>query len=195
MCTGKIIHDCTYTLLILRFVNWISCCPHVDSGPGQLRRYSDSLRAGRSGDRIPVWGGRDFSHPYRPGAQPASYTVGTGSFPGVKRPGRGVDHPPTSSAAVKEYLYSPSGSSRPVLGWILPHADQILLTLLAPNGRCSRTVVGCLNLRLLENWSNPKCPVRNFVKYQKHGIVTFFKFKSCSLTYGETLKNRRLQYI
>jgi hypothetical protein len=28
-----------------------------------------------------------------PGAQPASYTMGTGSFPGVKRPGRGVDHP------------------------------------------------------------------------------------------------------
>jgi hypothetical protein len=34
------------------------------------------------------------------------------SFPGVKRPGRGVDHPPLSSAEVKErvelYLYSPS---------------------------------------------------------------------------------------
>jgi hypothetical protein len=35
------------------------------------------------------------------------------SFSGVKRPGRGVDHPPPSSAEVKErvqlYLYSPSG--------------------------------------------------------------------------------------
>ena len=29
-----------------------------------------------------------------PGAHPASYTMGTGSFPGVKRPGRGADpHP------------------------------------------------------------------------------------------------------
>jgi len=28
------------------------------------------------------------------GAHPASCTMGTGSFPGVKRPGRGVDHPP-----------------------------------------------------------------------------------------------------
>jgi len=41
--------------------------------------------------------------------------MGTGSFPGVKRPGRGVDHPPASSAEVKEraelYLYSPSGPS------------------------------------------------------------------------------------
>jgi len=28
------------------------------------------------------------------GAHPASYTVGTGSFPGVKRPRPGVDHLP-----------------------------------------------------------------------------------------------------
>jgi hypothetical protein len=59
-----------------------------------------------------------------PGAHPASYTMGTGSFPGVKRPGRGVDHPPPSSARVKErvelYLYSPSGPSWPVLGRTLP---------------------------------------------------------------------------
>jgi len=58
-----------------------------------------------------------------PEAHPASYTLGTGSFPGVKRPGRGVDHPLPSSAKVKErvelYLYSPSGPSRSVLGWKL----------------------------------------------------------------------------
>jgi len=45
--------------------------------------------------------------------------VGTVSFPGAKRPGHGLDHPPPSSAEVKErvdlYLYSPS-----VIGWILP---------------------------------------------------------------------------
>jgi hypothetical protein len=28
-----------------------------------------------------------------PGAHPSTYTMGTGSFPGVKRLGRGVDHP------------------------------------------------------------------------------------------------------
>ena len=42
------------------------------------------------------------------------------SFPGVKRLGRGVDHPPKSIAKVKErvqlYLYSPSGPSWPVIG-------------------------------------------------------------------------------
>ena len=41
------------------------------------------------------WGAR-FSAPVQtcPGAQPVSYTMGTGSFPGVNRAGRGVDHPP-----------------------------------------------------------------------------------------------------
>jgi len=37
-----------------------------------------------------------------PGAHPAHCTMGIGSFPEVKRTGRGVDHPPTSSAEVKE---------------------------------------------------------------------------------------------
>jgi len=87
---------------------------------GNSERPSDSLRAGGSGDRIPVEA--RFSAPLQtgPGAHPASYTMGTGPFPGVKRTGRGVDHPPPSSAEVKEradlYFYSPSGPSWPVLG-------------------------------------------------------------------------------
>jgi hypothetical protein len=65
---------------------------------------------------------KKFSHrPDRPWGPPSllynGYRV---SFPGVKRPGHGVDHPPSSSARVKErvdlYLYSPSGPSWPVLG-------------------------------------------------------------------------------
>jgi hypothetical protein len=66
--------------------------------------------------------GARFSAPVQtgPGAHPASYAMDTGSLPGVKRPGRGVDYPPSSNADVKErvelYLYSPSGSSWPVLG-------------------------------------------------------------------------------
>jgi len=39
--------------------------------------------------------------------------MGTVSFPGVKWPGRGVDHPTPSSAEIKErvelYLYPPQG--------------------------------------------------------------------------------------
>ena len=96
----------------------------VHIGSGWRSRYSDSLRTGRSGDRILV-GGR-FSAPIQidPGAHTASYTMGSGSFLGVKRPGHGIDHPTTYSAEVKEreqlYTYSPSGPSWPVLGWTLP---------------------------------------------------------------------------
>jgi hypothetical protein len=67
------------------------------------------------------WGSR-FSAPFQigPGAHPAFYTTDTGSFPGVKCPGRGVGHPPPSCAELKErvevYLYSHSGSSWPVIG-------------------------------------------------------------------------------
>ena len=68
--------------------------PRIVGDPGYLSRYRDSLRAGRSGDRIPV--GARFSSPVqsRPGVHPTFYTLGTGSFPGVMRPGCGVDHPP-----------------------------------------------------------------------------------------------------
>jgi len=50
--------------------------------------------------------------------------MGIEFFPGVKRPGRGVDHPTSYSAEVKERvelcLYSPSWPSGPVRGWTLP---------------------------------------------------------------------------
>jgi len=56
-----------------------------------------------------------FSAPVQngPGAHPATYTMSTGSFPGVKRPGGGVDHPPPSRAEVEGrvglYICSPLG--------------------------------------------------------------------------------------
>ena len=47
-------------------------------------------------------------------------TMGTGSFPGVKWPGRGADHPPPSKRRgherVEQYLYSPPGTQWPVIG-------------------------------------------------------------------------------
>ena len=79
----------------------------------KLSRYSDSLLAGRSGDRIPQ--GARLSAPVQtgPGAHPASYTMVTGSYVRVKRPQCGLDHPLTFSAEVKGrvelYLYSTSG--------------------------------------------------------------------------------------
>jgi hypothetical protein len=70
--------------------------------PGWLSRYSDWLWVGRSGD-LSRWGVR-ISAPVHtgPGTNPVSHTMGTGSFPGVTRPRRGVVHPTPSSAAFKE---------------------------------------------------------------------------------------------
>jgi len=55
-----------------------------------------------------------------PGAHPASCAMGIGSFVGVERPERGVYHPPSSSAEVKDsvqlYSYFPTETSWPVLG-------------------------------------------------------------------------------
>jgi len=39
-----------------------------------------------------------------PGAHPASYTMGNWSFPGVKQPVNGTDHPPPYNATVKERI-------------------------------------------------------------------------------------------
>jgi hypothetical protein len=86
--------------------------------------YSNSLQGGRSGDQIPV--GTMFSacDQTGPGPNPASYTMGTGSCPGVKWLGHSVDHPPPSIADVEErvelFLYFPSGLWWPDLGWTLP---------------------------------------------------------------------------
>jgi len=80
-----------------------------------------STRYGLDGPGIESRMGARFSAPVHTGpmSHPASYTMGTGSFLGVKRPGSGADHPLPSIAEVKERvelkLYSPSGSSWPVL--------------------------------------------------------------------------------
>jgi len=92
-------------------------------------------------DRIPV--GARFSAPVQTGpeAHPASYTIGTGSFIGIKRPGCGVDHPLPFSAEAKKkvelYLYSACGSSWPVLGWTLP------LPLCVPILQCGKNCKLC----------------------------------------------------
>jgi hypothetical protein len=47
---------------------------------------------------------RDIAHPSRPalGAHPASHAMGTGSFPGVRQPGRDVDHLPHLAPRLKK---------------------------------------------------------------------------------------------
>jgi hypothetical protein len=87
-----------------------------DSSVGLATSYG----AVRSGDRLQVVA--RFSAPLQtdPGTHPASYTMDTGLFLGVKWPGCGVDDPPSCSTAVKGrvevYLYSTCGPLWFVLG-------------------------------------------------------------------------------
>jgi hypothetical protein len=69
---------------------------------------------------------RFFAHVQTgPGVHPASCTMGTGSFPGVNRPGRGADHPPPSSAEVTK---GSSYSSIHLLGQFRPVTRLLYLT-------------------------------------------------------------------
>ena len=106
--------------------------------PGQHRRYMDWLRVGRSGDRIQVQGENFRTRSDRPGSHPASYKMGTVSFTGVKRPGRGVDHPPTSSAEVegRVELYICCNSLRSGKSSILPALNLQPVATREPDGLC-----------------------------------------------------------
>ena len=124
-------HSCTSTefstrngvLTLIKHGDSFHCASLVSQVAGQLSRYSHSLRAGRSGYRIPV--GARFSAPVQtgPGVYPVSYTMGTSSLPGVKRPGRGVDHPPHPAPRLKKeqsYTITPRMSLRGLFQGELP---------------------------------------------------------------------------
>jgi len=83
---------------------WTSVCQQIyKDGPGGRSWYIDSMRAGRSGDRISV-GGKIFStRPHRPWGPPSLlYNVQRVSFPEVKQSACGVYQPPPSRVQVKE---------------------------------------------------------------------------------------------
>jgi hypothetical protein len=92
---------------------------YMHVGPAGQSVHRLRYRAGRSGDRIPM---ARFSAPVQTGtgSRPASCTMGTGSFPGLKS-GRGVlltTQPllVPCQERVELYLYPPSRPSRPVTG-------------------------------------------------------------------------------
>ena len=62
-----------------------------NSSVGIADRFGVDVRGSNPG------GGRDFPHKSRPalGTTHPSMLWGNGSFPGVKRPGRGADRPPS----------------------------------------------------------------------------------------------------
>jgi hypothetical protein len=98
----------------LCFKSTITLCT---STMGCDRSVGIATRYGLEVPGIESWWGRVFPYPSRP-----ALGLGTGS--GVKRPERGFDLPLSSRAEVKErvqlYIYSPSGPSWSVIGWIFP---------------------------------------------------------------------------
>ena len=116
-----------------------------------------ATRYGLDGPGIESRCGARFFAPVQtgPGTYSASCTMGTGSFPGVKRPGRGADHPSPPKRRgherVELYLYSPSGPSWPVIGRTVPlpfftccvSAQRISLLTTGVPFSCSRSQFAC----------------------------------------------------
>jgi hypothetical protein len=129
--------QCTWHLVILQFckqfpvktlhiVIWCLWCKR-----GRGASVGIATRYELNGQGIESQWGVSFSLPIQRGAgtHSASYAMGTGSIPGVKWSGRGVDHPTPTSAKVKErvklWIYSTSVHSWPVLGWPLPFLNKL----------------------------------------------------------------------
>jgi hypothetical protein len=86
---------------LMQFIR--NLCLVVSIVVDRVARYSDWLRAGRSGDRIPVGCQIFRTCPDRPWGPPSLLYDGYRVFTGGKvRLGRAADHSPPSNAAVME---------------------------------------------------------------------------------------------
>jgi hypothetical protein len=93
---------------------WTYVPDSTDPWAGYRNRYSDWLRSGRSGDRIPLGGEIFCTCPDRPWGSSSLLYNGYRVFPGYKeRPGRDAvpSHPSSvfGHERVELYLYSPYG--------------------------------------------------------------------------------------
>jgi hypothetical protein len=148
---------------------------------GYSRRYSDWLRAGRPGDRIPV-AARLFALAQNgPESHPAHSKMGPG---GKRLLGRDADPSPPSSAVGQErvelYLYFPYG---PYGLYIASMPVQYSYTSTPPMGRTACTEPQCLYSRaipLLPLWavrpvqSHSACTVELYI-YSPYGPYGLYR--------------------
>jgi hypothetical protein len=112
----------------------------------QNNEAQDTNKNGAYKKKIPA-GARFFAYVQTgPEAHPASCKMGTGSFPGVKRPGCGADHPPPPSAEIENEeshtCTPPLGLWWPVIGWPLTFQTLklVFLVLFTPVCKIGRSV-------------------------------------------------------
>jgi len=119
-----------HTFAFFYFWFWLSFVGR-DNSVGMATCY------GLDGPGIESRWGAIFSVPVQtgPGAHTVSYTLGTGSLPGVRRPGRGVDHPQHLAPGLKkECIYNSTPRlGLAVLGWTLLHSVTRLLQAVTKN--------------------------------------------------------------
>jgi len=106
-----------------------------------------------------------FSPPVRTGPEAylASYTMGTGAFPGLKLPERGVDHPPPSNAE-----FNPLNAELNPICYLLALLTHHFLHV-------SRIRVKLLTLRLLMSYI-----------YREHVFLMFLDHTQRPSTVGRT---------
>jgi hypothetical protein len=115
-----------------------------------------------------------------PGAHPASYIMGTGSFPGLKRPERSVDHSLPSSAEVKVrvklYPYSPSGPSWSILGSTLPWPSPLwrsffIQALIESSHRMTVSCLADVSVTAIHNFSDVRNSCKNLPKFYSQHLL------------------------
>jgi hypothetical protein len=135
-----------------------------------------ATRYGLHGPGIESRWGRDFPQPLRPALGP------TQPFPGVKRPGRGVDHPPSSSGRVKEIV-----QAIPLLPlWALMACSRENFTLLygdhwkKSHGLTSFTSTTVCDVSLRRDSLSPPLPA---VQFSSHFVSRNFSSDNHVLIY------------
>jgi hypothetical protein len=115
------------------------------SRPEQRSPYSDTLRAGRSPNLIQAGGEVFCAVQIGPETYPASCTMDTGVFPGVKRPECGADHPSLCNRRVANgWSYTPRSPNplclqRHVMGVTFTYIRSSVCDLHLEADRCSMT--------------------------------------------------------
>jgi len=146
-----------------------------------------------------------FSAPVHagPGARPASYTTGTESFPGVKSLESSVNHPPPSSADVKEsvevYSYSPFWTF--VAGYrtsslVIPILRRAYKTFRrnAWPPHCRPPPEECTLLGLLWRHRHKVRPIRCSLRTKLHGVTHTTRLESSPVPLWETQISRLDQH-